>query len=353
MGFGRYLEYAGYLPRSAPYAVNRFRSTRVEAILAEWISQRWFDVAVCDFLASSPNFPRKLATPTVLFQHNVESVLWERRVQFAANPLQRAITKIESIKMLRYETVQVRRFHHVLAVSEQDRRAMTGMTDLSRISVVPTGVDLATYRYDPERRPAGPLVVFVGSMDWEPNIDGVEHFCKEIWPRVVVKIPAAVFRIVGRNPHPRVRKLASASVQVTGSVPSIVEHLCEASVLAVPLRIGGGTRIKIYEGMALGKATVSTTVGAEGLDVRHGHDILLADEPQRFAEGIVRILRDEVVRRQYERAAAATARRYDWPVIAELLAKQLQNISSKGKTPARPNIMAYPSPVKAGERVAK
>jgi polysaccharide biosynthesis protein PslH len=328
-GFARYFDYAQHLLASVPYAVSRFTSARVQELLAGWISERRFDVAVCDFLASAPNFPPALATPTVLFQHNVESELWRRRFQFASNPLRRVISKIEFAKMVRYETAQVQRFHSVLAVSELDRKAMSRMTNISRIRVIPTGVDLAKYSYDPELRPAGPFVVFTGSMDWEPNIDGVEYFCKDVWPHVLEKVPEAVFRIVGRNPDPRVRNLASASVEVSGTVPSIIDHLLEAAVLVVPLRMGGGTRIKIYEGMAMGKATVSTSVGAEGLDVRHEHDILLADKPEQFAGYIVTLLCNEALRCQYEKAAAATAQQYDWSVITEKLEKELQaNISS-------------------------
>jgi glycosyltransferase involved in cell wall biosynthesis len=168
-----------------------------------------------------------------------------------------------------------------------------------------------------------PLVVFTGSMDWEPNIDGVEYFCREIWPLVLRRVPAARFRIVGRDPDPRVRRLACASVEVTGTVPAITDHLREAAALVVPLRMGGGTRLKIYEGMALGKATVSTSVGAEGLDVRHERDILLADDPAQFADYLVRILLDENLRRMYEASAAATAQRYDWSEIAKQFAAQL------------------------------
>jgi glycosyltransferase involved in cell wall biosynthesis len=234
--------------------------------------------------------------------------------------------RIEYFKMIRYEAAQARRFHHLLAVSEQDRQAMGGMVDPSRISVIPTGVDLDKYRYDPEMRPTTPLVVFTGSMDWEPNIDGVNYFCKDIWPHVLAHVPEARFRIVGRDPDSRVKRLSSASVEVTGTVPSIVDHLREAAVLVVPLRIGGGTRIKIYEGMAMGKATVSTGVGAEGLNVRHGHDILLADDARRFAEYVVRLLRDTKFRREREAAAAATMQRYDWSVIAERFAEELDKI---------------------------
>ena len=324
--FGRYFDYLRRLPQSAPYAVSQFVAPEVQKLLRGWIGQRRFDVAVCDFLSSTMNFPHHLATPTALFQHNVESVLWKRRAEFEEKWLDRMVSRIEYAKMLRFEPEQVRRFHHVIAVSETDRQAMSGMVDPSHISVVPTGVDLSRYQYDPSARPSGSLVVFTGSMDWRPNVDGVEFFCNEIWPLVLAKVPAARFRIVGRDPDPRVKKLASSSVEVTGTVPSIVDHLRGAAVVVVPLRIGGGTRIKIYEGMAMGKATVSTTVGAEGLDVQHGRDILLEDSPATFASAITTFLQDEEVRRRYEAAAAATARQYDWSVITQRFVEVLLKV---------------------------
>ena len=320
----RRLDYLYRLTWRAPYAVSKFTDKKVKRLLAEWIPQNKFDVAICDFLSSTLNFPRDLATPTLLFQHNVECVLWERKAKFEVKLLDRLVSKIEYAKMLRCEPAQVRRFHHVIAVSEQDRQAMKWMVDPSRISVVPTGVDLKKFQYDPNSKPAGPRVVFTGSMDWEANIDGVEYFCKEIWPLVLAKAPEARFQVVGRDPHPRVKKLASDSVQVTGTVPSIVDYLRDAAVFVIPLRIGGGTRIKIYEGMAMGKATVSTTVGAEGLDVTHGKDIILADDPKAFADSIVKFLQDDNARRSFEAAAAATARQYDWSVITQRFVEVLQ-----------------------------
>jgi polysaccharide biosynthesis protein PslH len=320
----RYLDYLRCLPWRAPYAVSKFTAAQVQNLLNEWIPQHRFDVAVCDFLSSTLNFPENLATPTALFQHNVETVLWQRKAEFEVKKLDRMVAMIEYNKMRRFEPEQVRRFHHVIAVSEADRHAMSGMVDAEHVSVVPTGVDLSKYQYDPAARPSGPIAVFTGSMDWEPNIDGVEFFCREIWPLVLARVPNARFRIVGRDPHPRVKKLASDSVEVTGTVPSIVEHLRNAAVFVVPLRMGGGTRIKIYEGMAMGKATVSTTVGAEGLDVEHGRDILLEDKPDTFADAIITFLQDESVRRRYEAAAAATARKYDWSVIAQDFVEVLQ-----------------------------
>jgi len=167
----------------------------------------------------------------------------------------------------------------------------------------------------------------VGAMDWEPNIDGVEYFCKEIWPTVLAKFPAAQFRIVGRNPDRRVLSFAGDSVEVTGRVPSVVDHLREAAVVVVPLRIGGGTRLKIYEAMAAGKAVISTTVGAEGLDVHHGRDILLADAPGAFADSIVSLLHDRQLRLRYERAAAELAAGYGWPAVGQKFAAVLEKVA--------------------------
>jgi len=315
------LDYLRRFPSSAPYAVSKFAAPEVRRLVEEWDAAGRFDVAVCDFLSASLNFPRETRTPTVLFQHNVESALWRRQAEHAPDALRRMAYKIEAAKMLRYERDAVRRFRHVIAVSDNDRRLMSEMTEPERITVVPTGVDIKKYRAgETDGKTAdeagGALVVFLGSMDWEPNIDGVEYFCRDVWPRVLESVPAARFRVVGRDPHPRVRRLASGTIEVTGTVPSVVEHLREADVVVVPLRIGGGTRLKIFEAMAAGKAVVSTTVGAEGLDVNHGEDILLEDEAEGFAGSVVSLLRDARRRGEVGRAAAALAARYDWSVIA-------------------------------------
>src|SRR5207237_2716497 len=167
------------------------------------------------------------------------------------------------------------------------------------------------------------LVVFVGAMDWEPNIDAAEFFCSEVLPRIQAKIPEVRFRIVGRNPGRRVQRLKGKSVEVTGTVPSVLNHLQEAAVVAVPLRVAGGTRLKIYEAMAAGKAVVSTSIGAEGLDVHHGRDIILADNPGTFAQAVMMLLGDIELRRRYERAGAELAGQYDWSVIGDRFAEVL------------------------------
>lgn len=191
------------------------------------------------------------------------------------------------------------------------------------------------------------MVAFVGAMDWEPNIDAAEYFCAEIWPKVLERVPTAVFRLVGRNPDRRVKRLAGESVEVTGRVPSVIEHLWQSTVVVVPLRIGGGTRLKIYEAMAAGRAVVSTTVGAEGLDVKHGEDLVLADEANSFAGMVSKLITDPKMRLQYEAGAARSAARHDWPAIGECFADVLSAaVAQDGSpVPVTEHRAPVPSPV--------
>jgi glycosyltransferase involved in cell wall biosynthesis len=323
----RALDYMVRFSSEAPYAVSRFASRGVQQRLKGWFQGRCFDVVVCDFLDATVNFPKKITIPTVLFQHNVESEIWRRHALVQSHPAKKLLYQVEFAKMLRYERRMVRQFQHVIAVSAHDRELMSRWVEPSRITIVPTGVDLRQFEPRFSGTETKNLVIFVGAMDWEPNIDAVQYFCQEIWPSVQASIPGARFRIVGRNPDRRVQKLAGESIEVTGSVPSVVDHLHAAALVVVPLRIGGGTRLKIYEAMAAGKAVVSTSVGAEGLDVHHGRDIVLADDAAAFSESVVRVLRDEKLRRRYEQSAAALAVEYDWATISEKFLSVLRSLA--------------------------
>ena len=330
--------YLLHLWNTAPYAVERYHSAEVQSRVMAFARERRFDAMVCDFLSAARNFPVPLVTPTLLFQHNVESALWERRARFERHPLKRLAYRYEAGRMLRFEREAMRRFHHVVAVSQHDRSLFSAWTDPARVSVVPTGVDVGYYA-DARRRPEHqePLVLFLGSMDWEPNVDGVEWFCEAIWPAVRAAVPEARFRIVGRDPVARVRRLAGVdNVAVTGSVPSVLEHLREAAVFVVPLRVGGGTRLKIYEAMAAGTAVVSTSVGAEGLEARSGHDVVLEDDPAAFAAAVIGLLRDPARRRMLGDAAAATASRFDWSAVVGAFEDAVRRAISEARVTGTP-----------------
>jgi len=344
---GRALDYVSRLASGVPYAVGRFQSREVKDLLQSWFEPRRFDVAICDFLDAAVNFPAVLSVPSILFQHNVESEIWRRHAQTETSAALRLVYGMEHRRMLAYEQQAVQRFHHVIAVSEHDRSLMSAWVAPSRLTVVPTGVDLQEYRPcepDPVERESAPLVIFVGAMDWEPNVDASEYFCQQVWPKVLAKVPEARFRIVGRNPDPRVQRLASNSVEVTGRVPAVIDHLREATVVAVPLRIGGGTRLKIYEAMAAGKAVVSTSVGAEGLDVHDGYDIILADSPKAFADSIVTLLSDRELRRRYESSAAEAAAGCGWPGVGKKFEALLVSEHEMATRPPQHRTGSVPAP---------
>jgi len=324
----RGMDYLYRFPRRAPYAVSKFTHRLVQATVADWLGSGRFEVAVCDFLAASANFPARLALPCVLFQHNVESSLWRRMAAVETNSIKKLSFAIESAKMTRYERATLGRFHHIIAVSEHDRQQMLQMNSTCEITVVPTGVDTQKYKVAPASSTQPPRVVFTGSMDWEPNVDAVDYFCTQVWPTVRAQFPNAIFQIVGRNPFAKVQRLACESVEVTGTVISVAEYLEKASVVIVPLRIGGGTRLKIFEAMAMGKAMVSTSIGAEGLEVENGRDLLLADDASSFADAVILLLRDAATRRKFEQAARQLAGNYDWSRIAPLFAQVLYKMTT-------------------------
>jgi glycosyltransferase involved in cell wall biosynthesis len=324
--FVQSFDYLRRVFQAAPFAVSKFTHPLVQRALTSSLGAKQFDVTVCDFLSASSNFPEALNTPTVLFQHNLETALWQRMASTESHPVRRIAYRIEAAKMAGYEKRALAKFHHVIAVSENDRREMLSIAPSCSISVVPTGVDLEKYAVAPPSAADPPRIVFTGSMDWEPNLDAVTYFCKDIFPGLLGEFPSTLFQIVGRNPHSRVKQLASEHVHVTGTVPSVTEYLRDATLVVVPLRIGGGTRLKIFEAMAMGKAVLSTSIGAEGLDVQTGRDLILADDAAAFGEAILALLRDSKLRHQYERAAAKLAAHYDWSKIASHFADVLARV---------------------------
>jgi polysaccharide biosynthesis protein PslH len=321
---GQFLHYLTNVLQPAPFAVSRFTALKVTHAITASVREGAFDIVVCDFLAASLNIQNTGSTPVVLFQHNVETVLWRRKKSTETNLAKRLVYALEAFKMKNYEISALRRFHHVIAVSDLDKQRMIEMAPNCLISVVPTGVDASKMTAPLSQKQAQPKIVFTGSMDWQPNIDAVLFFCRDIFPCVLEEFPGAIFQVVGRNPPLKVRRLASISVEVTGTVPSVDEYLQHATLVVAPLRIGGGTRLKILEAMARGKAVISTTVGAEGLDLCHGRDIVLADTPTDFAVRVCALLRDASLRNRYEKAAILCVRQRDWSYIARRFASILE-----------------------------
>jgi polysaccharide biosynthesis protein PslH len=286
-----------------PVAVERFHPPGMREFLEDLIRKERFECAVVDHLAPTAYFPD--LAHAVFFQHNVETVIWRRHVEHAPDPIRRWYLQMQASRMYEYERRVSREAGHIVAVSKTDADEMRKLFDVTRVSEVPTGVNIEYFLPPGEQQNVGADLVFVGSMDWLPNVDGVLYFAREVLPVIRRKRPECSVAIVGRIPPPKVSELAAQDklIQVTGTVPDIRPYLWGSAVSIVPLRIGGGTRLKIYEAMAAKIPVVSTTVGAEGLAVNPPHDIRIGDTPEEFAAQCLDLLADADERRRVATAA--------------------------------------------------
>jgi glycosyltransferase involved in cell wall biosynthesis len=250
------------------------------------------DLCVADFLVAMPNLPARTPMPVVLFEHNVEYMIWKRLHEVEKRPWRRALLGLEWRKMRHYEAKACARAGLTVAVSEADRALLATNAPGADIRAIGTGVD-TTYFHLNGAVEAPASLVFTGSMDWYPNEDAILYFIDAILPQLRREVPGLSLAVVGRDPTDRLRAAcAAAEVQVTGTVADVRPHVAEAAIYVVPLRIGGGTRLKIFEALAMGKAVVSTRVGAEGLPIVSGQHFLQADSPADFAQAVVALLKD-------------------------------------------------------------
>lgn len=323
-----YLELFLNLLSSRPYAIKKYESPAMFDKISELESGHAFDLLVCDFLAPAANVSHAVTTPTVLFQHNVEAMIWKRHYEVQANPIKKAYLYGQWRKMRRFEKDMCRRFDRVIAVSAEDRDQIRREYGAERVFDVPTGVDTEFFHPSGMLKPQPHSIVFTGSMDWLPNEDAIIYFMREIMPLIKARLPHATMTVVGRNPTRALVALSKEdrSLVITGRVDDVRPYIEGAAAYVVPLRIGGGTRLKIFEAMAMEKPVVSTTVGAEGLPLSDGVELLVADEPGKFADAVVKVLTDSPYAFALgQRAAAAVRQNYGWEQVTERFVSQCVN----------------------------
>jgi sugar transferase (PEP-CTERM/EpsH1 system associated) len=303
----------------------RVRDVRREVRAA--LARSDIDLVVADFLFAAVNVRMPGDVPVLLFEHNVEYLIWQRLAHLESSPWKRALFEIEWRKVRACEADACRRANLTIAVSDDDKERLAELGAGIRAASIPTGVD--TEYFKPRGAAEVPArLVFSGSMDWHPNEDAVCYFVDTILPRIRAEAPAASFTIVGRNPSARVRELAAQpGVIVTGTIDDVRPSIGEASVYVVPLRAGSGTRIKIFEALAMGKAVVSTTVGAEGLALESGRHFLAADTPHDFATAVIRLLRDPARRQALGDAGRALVEaNYSWAMVARQFEEHCEKV---------------------------
>ena len=324
-----YYDLSSSLVSSLPYAIWKYQSKEMRSAVEREMLEQDYDVIVCDFLAPSVNIISNPNCPAVLFQHNVESTIWRRHFETQGNPVKRAFLKDQWRRMFRYEREICRGFDAVVAVSELDRDRLRSEFGLSRVYDVPTGVD--TSYFCPRTGDSNPFeLVFTGSMDWAPNEDAILFFSEHILPLISRAIPGCSLTVVGRNPGSALLQVARSNprIRVVGRVEDVRDYMSRAAAYVVPIRIGGGTRLKIYEAMAMGKPVVSTIVGAEGLPVRDGQELLIADRPDEFALAVIRLLNDASFANQLgERARKLVCENFGWDHAANSFAAICQQVA--------------------------
>lgn len=303
-----------------PFSVIAHRSAAFQARVTERLAAVPFDILHVDTLALSRFVPHDRHLPAVLTHHNIESMLMKRRSEVETRLLARQFLRREAEKLKACEEVEALLFDMNITMSRQDEMQLLSRVPRARTSIVPNGVDIEYFTPRPELET--PTLIYGGGMNMFANRDAVMHFLHEIWPLIRARVPGVRFLAVGQAPPTELTSYAAIDPQVvvTGYVEDIRPCIWEAGIYVVPLRVGGGTRLKVLDAMAMGKAIVSTSIGCEGIEVTPGEHLVVADSPEDFASATVSLLGDPSRRRELGQAARnLVERRYAWPQVGQRL----------------------------------
>ncbi len=308
-----------------PYSVSRHHTRRFLQTLRRLLATNRYDLVHCEWTPYASYAVAAGDLPVLVMAHNIEATVWRRRAEHASSAWERVYMGMQAAKMARFERRCFARATLVATVTAEEQRT-AGSWGARATALVSNGVDTDFLTPMPEATEPNSLL-FLGSLDWQPNRDALLYFLREILPQIQSENPAATLRIVGRQPAAKLRELVAGQrgVEWVGEVPDIRPHFARASVVVVPLRIGGGSRIKILESMSMGKAVVTTAIGAEGLEVVSGQHCLIADTPKDFAHCVTGLLRSpERAAELGENGRKLVVERYDWSRMAQELGRAWQ-----------------------------
>ncbi|RIK54550.1 MAG: hypothetical protein DCC59_03685 [Chloroflexi bacterium] len=310
---------ARYFFKGIPPTLRAYESRQLLEKILDLISRVDFDIIQIEDSHMSfylDHLPAAVRAKTVLTFHDVNFHKHEKMSEVEPRRVRKIRTWLHGRMMRRWEPFQAQRFGHCVAMSQSDKELLLAENPGLRIAVLPNGVD--TRRYTPLPFPEHTnRLIYVGNMAYRPNIDAVTWFCRDIYPIIKAEYPKIEFWIVGKDPTPEVTSLAANGIRVTGQVDDLLPYYKDAIMCVVPLRAGGGTRLKILEAMALGRPMVSTTIGCEGIEARNGEQLFIADTPEQFARYTLELLRDKQQWLDMTRQARALlVERYDWDLVA-------------------------------------
>jgi glycosyltransferase involved in cell wall biosynthesis len=296
------------------------------------LRQHDYDAVVCEFVfMANFRFPRASAQRRprlVLDEHNVEYDLLRRTAEATATG-RRVFQELNWRKLKREEVGIWRQFDACAVTSARDEEIVRCEAPSLRTAVVPNGVDIDEFVPVSDTKVEAKTLLFFGAINYFPNTDGALYFAREMLPSLRAQDPSIQLRIVGPVGEGPVMDLRSQGVQVLGFVDDVKTEIEKATVVIVPLRIGGGTRLKILEAMAMGKTIVSTSLGAEGLEVEHGKDILIADTPEEFVQQVSVALNSPELRERLGKEARKSAvALYSWPSAAKKMESLLLSLGT-------------------------
>lgn len=299
-----------------PYSVSKHYTTRLRSRLLALLKGNSFEVVHCEWTPYARYIGGSASPPVVIATHNIESQIWERRAQHASNALSGLFFSLQAAKMKRFEQQALAAAAMVTTVSALDARQARDW-GARRAMVVDNGVDLV--HFSPRGDGDADRAVFVGSLDWFPNVDAVHYFADEILPVLNRLAPTIHTKIIGRRAPASLSAalVGKVGLDFVGEVPDTRPQLADAGIVIVPLRIGGGSRLKILEALSMGKAVVSTTIGAEGLDVTDRKNILLADSADAFARAMMEVASSPSLRRELgSQGRLLVEKQYGWDTLS-------------------------------------
>jgi glycosyltransferase involved in cell wall biosynthesis len=326
---GKRLDALSSFMLSEPYLTRHytFRAYRKQVELL--MQESAYNVVHCDSISLTGNLEGLDKSRLVLTEHNIEQIIWAGYVEHAGGSLTRTFYQNQHRKVKRLEGSLFETYGHVVTVSDEDKRRLALTFPPERIVVVENGVDPQAYRADvPLNERHG--VVFTGSLDWHPNIDGLRFFADDIYSILRTRCPDCAVTVVGRRPtHALKNRLAALpGTTLYADVQAIQPYLHQARAMMVPLRIAGGSRLKILEAMAAGLPVVATSKGAEGLAVKDGENIIIRDDPEQFAVSLEKLCRDDDLWRGIsQRGLALIEKQYAWDKVAVPLAALWRSIA--------------------------
>jgi len=309
-----------------PYSVWLYSSRKMKKAVKRYLDANSYDIMEIGEIGLANYAKLASGIPKILVHQNVESQLLFRRKNFVDNWLARGYLWWQSLKLKRFERSAGKLFDFHTTVSEDDKKTLLKICPQVRIAIIPNGVDTEYFRATNDKMEPNSLI-YVGGMTWFPNYDAVMYFIREVLPLIRAEIPDIQLHCVGRQVDNKFYEMArdDVSLKIHGFVDDVRPLITAASVFIVPLRIGGGTRLKIVDALSMGKAIVSTSVGCEGLEVTDGKEIAIADSSEKFAEKVVELLRDARLRNSLMNNARKTAVEiYSWKIIAPELIKVYQ-----------------------------